>query len=519
MQTYQTVGISQLREKYDKEISRVKWGVLGKAVFLLALFIFGFSLVQYGTVGLAGNDGYYHMKMGYLIRTQGLTPDFPFLPYTILNAANYYDHHLLYHVYLALFATIDPAVDGGAGLTQGAKFASILLPSLAFLAIWWLLRTQKVPYAALWSIGLFSLSEAFLYRMSMPRAQSAALLLLVLGLHWLLQGKYKWLLPLGFVFVWTYNAFPLLLVIAGVYAVAVFMLERRIAWQAIVYPTIGILLGLVINPYFPQNIEFILGHLAPKLGQSATPVGNEWNPYQTWTLVENSAGALMALLLGVLALGWQKERIDKQTLVVLGLVVVFGYMLFQSRRFVEYFPPFALIFLAFASAPLVLEWQQKWGKSWSRHLLPIALLLLLIYPLGVTVRDGRELLADSKPADQYADAALWLNQNTPSGSFIFQTDWDDFTRLLFYHDDAVYTVGLDPTFMELEDADRFNQWRDITRGNMEQPGQIIRDEYGADYVFTDLKHDSFLAIAAEDPLLEEVYRDEYAAIFVVHSGQ
>jgi len=517
MQTYPTISIDQVSEKYKQGLARVNWRVLAIAGSLLLFFILGFGVVQYGTTGLAGNDGYYHMKMGYLIRIEGLTPDFPFLPYTILNDANYYDHHLLYHVYLAIFAGTDPTVDGGLGLTQGAKMASILLPSLAFLAIWWLLRSQKVPFAALWSLGLFAMSEAFLYRMSMPRAQSAALLLLVLGLHWLLQGKYKWLLPLGFVFVWTYNAFPLLLILAGVYATAVFLLERRVVWQAFVYPMVGIILGLVINPYFPQNIEFILGHLAPKLGESATRVGNEWNPYRTWTLVENSAGALFAFLLGILALAWQKERIDKRTLVALGLTVVFGAMLFQSRRFVEYFPPFALIFLAFASAPILREWQQTRKNSWHRYLLPVGLLLLLIYPTFVTIRDGRELLSNSKSADHYAEAALWLNQNTPPGSFIFQTDWDDFTRLFFYHDDAVYTAGLDPTFMELQDPERFDQWRDLTRGRVEQPGQIIRDEYGAAYVFSDLKHDNFLEEAAKDPLLKEVYRDDYAVVFSVET--
>ncbi|MCA9953445.1 MAG: hypothetical protein KC434_01910, partial [Anaerolineales bacterium] len=163
--------------------------VWATAVLLLLLFVTGFAVVQYATPGLAGNDGYYHMKMGYLIRTEGLKPDFPYLPYTILNESAYYDHHLLFHVFLALFATTDPALDGGLGLTQGAKLASIVMPSLAFLAIWWLLRGQKVPYAAVWAVGLFAVSEAFLYRMSMPRAQSMSLLLLVLGLHWLLQGK------------------------------------------------------------------------------------------------------------------------------------------------------------------------------------------------------------------------------------------------------------------------------------------------------------------------------------------
>jgi hypothetical protein len=307
-----------------------------------------------------------------------------------------------------------------------------------------------------------------------------------------------------------------LLVLSGVYVVAVFMLERRFAWRSLAYPAAGILMGLIFNPYFPENIEFILGHLAPKLGESTTRVGNEWSPYQTLTLLENSAGALMAVLLGALALGWQKERIDLRTLTALGLVAVFGYMLFRSRRFVEYFPAFALVFLALAAAPALNEWRQRWATTGLyRFLLPVGMLLLLIYPLGVTLRDGRALLADSKDAGYFAGAALWMNRNTPAGSTIFQTDWDDFTRLFFYHDDAVYTAGLDPTFMELYDADRFVLWRDITQGDVEQPGRIIRDDFGASYVFTDLDHDDFLAVAAEDPLLEEVYRDEYAAVYSV----
>ena len=67
----------------------------------------------------------------------------------------------------------------------------------------------------------------------------------------------------------------------------------------------------------------------------------------------------------------------------------------------------------------------------------------------------------------------------------------------------------------MQDPARFNQWRDITQGKIDQPGQIIRDEYEADYVFTDLNHDDFLAAAAADPMLKEVYRDEYAAVFIV----
>jgi hypothetical protein len=334
-------------------------------------------------------------------------------------------------------------------------------------------------------------------------------------------GRHKWLVPLGFLFVWFYNAFPLLVVVGGVYAVAVFLLERRVVWQAMAYPLIGILLGIVVNPYFPENADFILGHLLPKVGESAVPVGNEWSPYETWTLVRNSGGALAAVLLGALALGWRRDRVDLPALVGLGLVGVFGLMLFQSRRFVEYFPLMALIFLAFSSAPLVAEWRDGLtARQPARRLVAGSLAALVLALLSaVTIRDARALVADNKPADLYAGAMLWLRDEAPDGVTIFQIDWDDFTRQFFYFDDARYINGLDPTFMQLHNEELYDEWVDITRGRVDEPGEIIRDRFGAQYVFSDLNHEDFLEEAAADPLLEEVYRDEYAVVFRVTAGE
>ena len=484
------------------------------ALFLLAAALF--ALIQWATPGIVGNDGYYHIKMAQLIRQEGLKPPFNALPYTILNAADYYDHHLLFHLLLVPFAATDPAADGGAALTQGAKMATVLLPALAVVAVWWLLRGQRVPYAAAWSLGLFAVSEAFLYRMSMVRAQSGAVIILVLAIHWLLTGRHKALAPLGFVFVWFYNAFPLLLVVAGVYVVAVFLLERRVAWAALLYPLLGIALGVIVNPYFPENVVFIVGHLLPKVGESAVPVGNEWSPYESWTLVQNSGAALAAVLVGALALGWREERIDLASLVGLGLVGVFGLMLFRSRRFVEYFPLLALLFLAFAAAPLVRGWlaQPAAGRPW-RRLAPTVAALVLAGLLALTVRDARALVADAKPGDLYAEAMLWLREEAPPGSLVFQTDWDDFTRQFFYAPHLRYINGLDPTFMQLHDEALYDEWVDITRGRVAAPGATIRDRFGAAYVFSDLNHESFLSATVDDPVLEEIYRDEYAVLFVV----
>lgn len=482
----------------------IRWQTLAQAAALFVLFLALFAIVQFATPGIADNDGYYHIKMAQLIREQGLKPSFVWLPLTILNRDAFYDHHLLYHLYLTLFT--------GGDLTLGAKLAAVAMPALAFAAIWWLLRGQGVPWASLWSIGLFAVSQAFLYRMSMPRAQSASLLVLALGLHWLLQRRYRLLLPLGFAYVWLYDAFPLLPAMAGVYVIAAFLTERRFEWRALIYPAVGIGLGLVINPYFPANIAFIANHLMPKIGESAVSVGNEWYPYETWTLVENSGFSLAAFLLGALALGWRGKRIDRSTLTTFLLAVAFGYLLFKARRFVEYYPAFALIFAALSAGPLLAR---ETVAARFRRLIPVGLIAALIVPLVVTLGDARTAMARSKPADLYAAASTWLKQNTPPGSMVFQTDWDDFTRLFFYDTSNLYTLGLDPTYMELYDADLYNTWVQITQGKIDQPGAIIATRFGGEYVMTDLDHGNFLRKAKDDPGLKEVYRDQYAAIFQV----
>ncbi|MAT95945.1 MAG: hypothetical protein CL608_02160 [Anaerolineaceae bacterium] len=470
--------------------------------------------IQSATPALVGNDGYYHAKMALLIRQEGLAAH-PLLPFTILNEADFYNHHMLYHLYLALFAWTDPVLDGGVALTQGVKTAATLMAALPFMAIWWLLRGQGVRWPALWTVALLALSEPFLYRLSMPRVQSASLLVLVLGLHWLLQGKHRRLLPLGAAYVWLYDGFPLLLLLGGVYFAAVWLTERRLLWPALLYPALGIVIGLVVNPFFPQNLTFISHHLWAKLaGTTSIPVGSEWYPYDTWALVQHS-GLALALFVGtLLLLNWRGQRWDVRLLTLFGVTVVFGLMLLRARRFIEYYPAFVLIFAAVSLSPLVVKWWEAERPLRFKWLLAGCAVLLLL-PGWHTVQAARASVANSAPADRYAAAALWLNAYSEPGSMVFQADWDDFTRLFFYNSEANYTVGLDPTFMARYDETLYDEWVAITRGKIDDPVPVIQEKFGADYIFSDLDHTELLGQLAEAPNVQEVYRDDDAVIFQI----
>lgn len=487
-------------------------------IALFLLFFLGMALVQFATPDMADNDGFYHIKLAWLMRTEGLKPDFPYLPMSILNENEFYDHHFLFHVALIPFTFGD--------LRMGAKWAAVVFASLAFLAVWYLFHRQRVPYAWLWALGLLGISEAFLFRMSITRAQSLSLGMLALGYAWLLEKKYKHLAVLGFIYVWLYDAFPLMIALVVLHFLAVALTKRRLEFRPLFYTSAGIVLGMIVNPYFPDNLIFSYHHMLPKLADATSVrVGNEWYPYDTKQILDNSLPALIAFASGVLALGLSGRKMDSRTALGLFVSLLFGLMLFQARRFVEYFPPFALIFAAFAWVPLfegkpasvqsAASSRFQYMSLLHRYFPATVLSLAVLVSVGSSISPARAAVDSSKSYGLYANASLWLEKNTPAGSRVFQTDWDDFPRLFYYNTHNTYLIGLDPTYLQLYDADLYDLWVDITQGDVENPSQIIATTFDSRYIHTDLNHGDFLHVAGEDPGLKEVYRDDQAVIFEV----
>lgn len=493
-----------------------RWTSILLPLSLFLLFFIGMAFVQFASPDLPDNDGYYHIKLASLMRTEGLKPDFPWLPLSILNEDEFYDHHFLFHVALIPFTLGD--------LRLGAKWAAVTFASLAFLSVWYLFHRQRIPLGWLWALALLGISAAFLYRMSITRAQSLSLAVLALGITWMLEGKHWHLGILSFLYVWLYDAFPLLPVLAVLHLVSIALIEHRLAYRPLLFITVGILLGMLINPYFPDNIIFSFRHMLPKLTDATSvSVGNEWYPYDTGQLLKNSLLALIAFGSGILALGLTGRKMDVRTGLALLTTLLFGLMLFQARRFIEYFPPFALIFAAFAWAPLFPDTQSAavtptrpapWAVLMSN--LPAFLLVLAVVSSGFkSMAAAQDSIRNSKPYNLYADASAWLEEHTPAGERIFQTDWDDFPRLFYYNTHNTYLVGLDPTYLQLYDQESYDLWVLITRGEIQQPSQFIANHFHSRYVHSDLKHGNFLRQARQDPGLREVYRDDQAVIFEV----
>lgn len=512
--------------------------IASDAALLLATVLVAATLhsVQWATPSIIGIDGHFHIKLSAIMREQGwgmLRLDFPWLPTTILNAADFTDHHLLFHLLLVPFTVLD--------LRVAAKLATVMFASLTLLMVYQLMAEHRVRYPLVWMLVLLASSAPFLYRLSQTRRQGLTLLLLLLANYLAFKRRERWLVPLGFAFSWLFDGFPLLLGVCGAAFLGDWWERRRPSWGLVVYPALGVALGTLINPYFPNNVVFSFHHMLPKIvqllgleqGDVVIRVGNEWYPYSQDYLWRANWLAMLLPVLGLVPIladprPRRLRALDGRVVTLLILAATFVVLFLRSRRWIEAEPIFATLFCAFAWNHALPE--RPIGRL-MKHLpsLPRGLALgpamavgaaAILAPLFYqTVQSAMSETRGSRDTAQFRDAAHWLAANTPAGTRVYQTDWDDFPELFFWNTHNTYLIGLDPTYMYLHDGPLYLQWRAIGRGQVERPSATIRDVFDSGYVVTDRDHSAFLRHAANDPDLVEVFANRTSVVYRVSGWQ
>jgi len=470
-----------------------------------------FCFIQFAGPGLVGTDGYYHIKMAALTLQEGIPLNFPYLRFTVLDQARFVDVHMLFHVFQAPFT-----IPGD--LRFAAKAATTVFAALGFAIFAWLLARHRVRYALLWLPVLFASSGGFLYRMDMPRAQIFGLIFMLAAFHLFMRKSAMGLAGLAMLFVWTYKGFPILLPLTLFALLAHYLHSGRIEFRLAGAVLAGIAAGLIINPYFPQNVLFLWDDIVPKIMGTdyGSEVGNEWYPLDSWVVAKDSVIALAAYGAGMLLTDRKEWKSDPARLFWFLTASMWLLLMLKSRRFMEYFPPTAILFLAFSMRP----WLRRispgiWLRSGRTLVSGCFIALFVGTGLYHSITDVRSDIRKEAPVEAYRGAARWLAANTPAGSTIFHTDWDDFPRLFFYNSRNTYILGLDPEYMRRLDPDLYRTWSDISDGKQAHPEDTILRTFGAEYVFTDNRHEDFLRVARNSPRMQKVFSDKYATVYRV----
>lgn len=477
-----------------------------------------FCWLQFSTPGICCGDfdGYYHIKWSQLLwnglRHADFPPTFTWLPLTTLSPSHYADQHFLFHILLIPFTWI-------GDLRLGAKLAAALFGTVAVASVYWLILRYRISYPLLWLLALLGCSWMFYARLNMTKAQSLSLFFMVVGIVLLLERKYIWLWPAAFLYVWAYNLFVLLGLLALIWVAVLWWSEHRLEWRPLLWTGLGMATGFLINPFFPHNVSLFLEHLIAKSGQLSMPsgVGFEWYSLSSWDFLKTSLLACLAMLLGYIGFGYllalsrsDRTRVQRPLLFLLFSTALL-LIAIRSVRFMEYWPPFAVLFAAFTlhavwhsqavAAPLNSPESifEKEGSAQSRaprliapstmfETLPLAMLLAAVafYNLHVARTTMQHITVDPS---HYRAGTEWLRDNVPPGALIYNLNWSDFPKLFFYDTTHSYVSGLDPLYLGDQHPELAQLNLRLSRRKEEHPGAAIRslfdpsDPLGVTFLF------------------------------------
>jgi len=461
---------------------------------LAAAVLLGFAAMgalQSGSAHLPGNDGYYHLRMAALLPKIGFVQTFPWLRWTMLSD-RFVSHHHGFHALLAPFAWTSQRLLGDA--VPGGKVAAAAAMAATFAVFTILLREIGARHRILWLLLLCAAPWHFWLRMAYVRAPMAALPLLLLATLWTIRGRTLAVGLLAFFFTQVYGGgvmFPLVPVafLAGHWLVGEPSGKPAIQSFAAM---LGVAAGLVVNPYFPANFAFLRTQLFETGLGAASDVGTEWKSFDAWFLFSMSVP--LAIVWGWSLIRRLRAGVSARG-VEIGLLILnaaFFVLTLKARRFVEYWPPFALLNAAvFLVKPNIVL------RSTAPHPIPTAgegvgvivetkdiprgpasplessavLLRGLVAGaiLVVAVANLRWTRSELRPSNDVTairDAMSYLANHSQVGSLVFTDDWDIFPTCFYYNQHNTYAVGLDPEFTRVRYPALWERYRKITRAEL-----------------------------------------------------
>jgi len=272
-------------------------------------------------------------------------------------------------------------------------------------------------------------------------------------------------------------------------------------WRPVLWTCLGTIAGFVVHPYFPRNAKLFFEHLAAKSGSAGTQavVGFEWYSLPSWQFLNSAMLACAAMVVGYIAFGSalagsRSDRLKMQRPLLFLLFSSFLLLItLRFVRFMEYWPPFAILFAAFA---LETVWPEKPPVTVEKDpeadvmppppaeplpwkalgLVAILLIAALVYNFRMT---RTTLITATKDANHYQAATAWMRANIPPGALIYDINWSDFPKLFFYDTSHRYVSGLDPIYL-LDQHPELSQLNDRLSHHTEpDPAAAIWTQFAA----------------------------------------
>ena len=447
-----------------------KWGRLGGAA-LLGLIMAAFYWLYFlppRSMGERDPDRYYHLGLSKLMASEGLLRSLP--QAEDLGWGHYFpDKEFLFHV-----------LTGTAHWLGGPGLVLCMVPVLAIatlLCLYLELTRPLRPWKAALLVSLVALgTPAFMFRLTLLRPHLLAVLCFSLLIIAMLRGAPKLAALAAAAFALSYHAFYVVLIVAGVtwFFRRCEAFEGKRMW---LWALIGLVLGILLNPYFPSNIRMSFLHLGLALGGSASPgddIGMELRSF-TWMKWTLAYGFIAVGLVGSVIMVWARRSPEgpEQTRFwfLAALTGVFCALGFKSPRAMEYAMPLFILTLGYGVALIEM-------RAWAA--------LQLAFMLGIqgyVAKVHYTWYWRPRPSLQaeYSRVIAQIPARA-KGSKIFNCEWWAGSYILLDRPDLRFVDLLEPNFLLQASREKYQVRQGLVSGQFPNPRLVLRVLFKADYV-------------------------------------
>jgi len=473
-----------------------------RIALVFSIFLILLGMMQFTVPQIIGFDGYYNIKAAKIIKESGFVKE-GIAPENTILADNYADIQILFRILLIPFTFL--------GLELGAKIAAVLFGAIAFSVFYWFLLQNNIKYSFFWSMLYLVTSEALMYRFMLPRQMPLAISLLILTIYFLQNRRYYLLSFTVLAHVLLHSSFVFQFLVIGLYFIFEKIFSKKIEYYPILCSVIGLIAGLIFNPYFPNNVVMTYLQIS-----KVNLIGNLYNvEWKAWIFIDFVKNNILVLIyFAIIALAiFKAKKISKDKLFFLVLALFFFVYAILARRMQEYLVPFLVIALAL----ILNDYLQIFCENGLFGKLKYAAIMVLIIVAGINFAILREDIRDNTFLHNFKNCSGWISNNVPKNSLIFVNAYA-FSYLFFYNSEVKYTHGIDLAYSYLHDDDRFKRYIRILQGTLKSDVDYIIKDYNPDYLFSGkVEQDAqlFNYIVAHKKNYKAVYEDKWCAVLKV----
>ncbi len=476
-----------------------KFYLKSEAYLFSALAMAYFAILLFQFPYLPDQDAYFHIKISeMMLETGWIIEKLPWMTQSIM-ADKYVDYHLFFQVFQIPFIAVFK------DLILASKLSNILFLGFSIFAFLHLLKFLKVKKRWFWFLIFLVSSPIFTSRLLYGRGATLFVGIFFVFIYLFLSKRYWALGILSFVIMWTYPAFLVLIAFLVFYSLTCYLNKVEIPVKSLVYPFLGMALGFIIHPSFPNQFY---GYWLEVFGRFFHPVGlegtGEWSSPNAGIALP---GIIIPVLLFIPTILFRKnESMLSKSLYGYSLLLLVYY--FTAVRAIEYLMPILVLALSI----------QSWKKyPFQRSFFIVIVTILMIFSIPDNWKRFKEGTIYAN-IDKEFETAEWLKNHTPAKSVVM-IPWDHFPRFFFKNIHNYYLNGLNPIYSFAKDSEKHSLVRSFFDGTATN-FNLIPLAIQADYAVLKISPEharsieSLIRLEREgEKSLKEIYRNEKYIIF------